>query len=214
MFRRLRPRLTYANVVSTLCLFILLGGGAYASTQISGSNLKNRSVSGVKVKKNALGGTEINESKLGKVPAAGNADKLNGSGAPAFVHNGQTAGGSLGGAYPSPTLACPADTTFQSGFCFDNSFRAAGSWYEAADACAAAGRRIPSVSEAWDIAKRVHEGGWTSTAYHLDTGGGTFTNEATFVMGSGAAGSDGPYFTAVSPFASRSYRCVINAGNR
>src|SRR2546421_305995 len=30
--RRLRPRLTYANVVSTLCLFILLGGGAYAAS--------------------------------------------------------------------------------------------------------------------------------------------------------------------------------------
>jgi hypothetical protein len=28
VFRRFRPRLTYANVVSTACLFILLGGGA------------------------------------------------------------------------------------------------------------------------------------------------------------------------------------------
>jgi hypothetical protein len=31
VFRGLRPRLTYANVVSSLCLFVLLGGGAYAS---------------------------------------------------------------------------------------------------------------------------------------------------------------------------------------
>jgi hypothetical protein len=33
--RRLRPKLTYANVISTLCLFLLLGGGAYAATELS-----------------------------------------------------------------------------------------------------------------------------------------------------------------------------------
>jgi hypothetical protein len=34
MLRRLRPHLTYANGVATLCLFILLGGGAYAASYI------------------------------------------------------------------------------------------------------------------------------------------------------------------------------------
>lgn len=29
-----RPRLTYANVISTLCLFLILGGGAYAATAL------------------------------------------------------------------------------------------------------------------------------------------------------------------------------------
>jgi Collagen triple helix repeat (20 copies) len=32
--KRLRPRLTYANVISTLCLFLVLGGGAYAATKL------------------------------------------------------------------------------------------------------------------------------------------------------------------------------------
>ncbi len=33
--KRLRPRLTYANVISTFCLFLLLGGGvAYAGTKL------------------------------------------------------------------------------------------------------------------------------------------------------------------------------------
>jgi hypothetical protein len=32
--RALRVKLTYANVISTLCLFLLLGGGAYAATQL------------------------------------------------------------------------------------------------------------------------------------------------------------------------------------
>jgi len=44
-----RPRLTYANVVSTLCLFILLGGGAYAATQ-----LPRNSVGSAQIRKHAV----------------------------------------------------------------------------------------------------------------------------------------------------------------
>jgi hypothetical protein len=40
----MRAHLTYANVVSTLCLFIVLGGGAYAATKITGKQIKNNSV--------------------------------------------------------------------------------------------------------------------------------------------------------------------------
>jgi hypothetical protein len=32
--RRIKDRVTYANVVSTLCLFVLLGGGAYAASEL------------------------------------------------------------------------------------------------------------------------------------------------------------------------------------
>jgi hypothetical protein len=52
---RRRPRqLTYSNVVSTLCLFILLGGGAYAA-----STLPKNSVGPNQVKKDAIGESEI-----------------------------------------------------------------------------------------------------------------------------------------------------------
>src|SRR4051812_7007574 len=36
---RLRRRLTYATVVSSLCLFILLGGGAYAASALPGHSV-------------------------------------------------------------------------------------------------------------------------------------------------------------------------------
>ncbi len=39
MAGRLRSQLTYANVVSTLCLFIRLGGVAYAAVQVTGRNV-------------------------------------------------------------------------------------------------------------------------------------------------------------------------------
>ena len=46
----MRPRLTYSNVVSTLCLFLLLGGGAaYAA-----SHLGKNSVGSKQLKKNAV----------------------------------------------------------------------------------------------------------------------------------------------------------------
>jgi hypothetical protein len=82
----MRPKLTYANVMSTLCFFLLLGGGAaYAASQ-SGKNsvgskqlkknavttakVKNEAITAAKVKKGTLTGTQINLSTLGTVPAA------------------------------------------------------------------------------------------------------------------------------------------------
>jgi hypothetical protein len=53
--KRFLPRLTYANVVSTLCLFLLVGGGsALAATQLA----KN-SVGTKQIKKNAVATAKI-----------------------------------------------------------------------------------------------------------------------------------------------------------
>jgi hypothetical protein len=70
MLARARARLTYANVVATLALFVALGGTGYAASQITSRDVKNRSLKGADVKKNTLTGTEVNESKLGLVPNA------------------------------------------------------------------------------------------------------------------------------------------------
>ena len=67
--RRIRLRLTYANVVASLALFLALGGSAYAVSKISGSTLVNRSVAGKKIKADTLTGREIRESTLGACPA-------------------------------------------------------------------------------------------------------------------------------------------------
>jgi len=103
----MRPRLTYANVVATLSLFIAIGGaGAFAASQLGKNSvgpkqLKKNSVTTAKVKKEAitaakvkrgtLTGAQINISTLGKVPAAEHADSatdagtLGGLGPDAFV---------------------------------------------------------------------------------------------------------------------------------
>ena len=55
MLRKLRPRITYANVVSTLALGLAVGGGtAYAATKISTSNLRYHAVTGSKLATNAV----------------------------------------------------------------------------------------------------------------------------------------------------------------
>src|SRR5437763_9470331 len=100
--RRFRPRISYANVVSTLALVLALGGVSYAAVKISGTNIKDRTVTAKKIKKNALTGNEINESKLGKVPSAAQADSA-GNAANAAL---------LGGQGPAAfKLSCPSDTT-------------------------------------------------------------------------------------------------------
>jgi hypothetical protein len=57
--RTLRDKLTYANVISTLCLFMLLGGGAYAATQlpknsVGAKQIKNNAITGKKIKKGTI----------------------------------------------------------------------------------------------------------------------------------------------------------------
>src|SRR6185312_11471460 len=74
-----RPRLTYANVVATICLFLVLGGGAWAATSLPKNSvgtkqLKNGAVTGAKVKKGALTGADIRASTLGRVPQAASAE--------------------------------------------------------------------------------------------------------------------------------------------
>jgi hypothetical protein len=59
MWARVRPRLTYANVIASLALFIALGGGSYAALQIPRNSvgtpqLKRNAVTSPKVKRGSL----------------------------------------------------------------------------------------------------------------------------------------------------------------
>src|SRR3954471_22176768 len=135
MPRRFRPRLSYANVASTLALILALGGVSYAAVKINGNSLKNRSVGAVKIKKNVLGGTEINEAKVGKVPKAGLAD------------NATNAASLEGQSASSFKLSCPQGTTAVIGQCFETTLRPDANWSDANKICGAAGRRVPTLSE-------------------------------------------------------------------
>jgi type VI protein secretion system component Hcp len=62
----LRRHLSYANAISTACLFLLLGGTAYAALTITGKNVKNGSLTGKDVKNGSLLRKDF---KKGQLPA-------------------------------------------------------------------------------------------------------------------------------------------------
>jgi hypothetical protein len=85
---RLRPRLTYANVMSTIAVFAVLGGGAYAASKIGPKDIRKGAVRSKAIKKNAVTAEKIAGGVLGG-PAPPNGP----------------AGGDLAGSYPNPDLA-------------------------------------------------------------------------------------------------------------
>lgn len=107
----MRPRLTYSNVVSTLCLFLLLGGGAaYAAghlgknsvgskqlkkNAVTTAKIKSEAVTAAKVKTGTLTGKQVDASTLGTVPSAGhatNSDTAGGLTPPEPFHEVGTSG--------------------------------------------------------------------------------------------------------------------------
>lgn len=85
-------RITYANVLSTLAIFIALGGGAYAAATIGSGDIVNNSIRSKDVKNkglrgkdlgsNTITGRQVKESSLGTVP---NADLLDGRDSSSFL---------------------------------------------------------------------------------------------------------------------------------
>jgi hypothetical protein len=61
----MHKHLTYANVVSTLCLFVVLGGSAAAASKlITGKQIANASITGVDVKNESLLSADIRDGAL------------------------------------------------------------------------------------------------------------------------------------------------------
>jgi hypothetical protein len=122
---RIRGRLTYADVMATIAMFIALGGTSLAAKAvIDGSNLKDRSVAGKKIEKNALTGKEVAERKLGTVPSATRtitppAREVGKPGQPRFA------------AYPGQTGVCPPQDGCAWGNYGDPAYNAVGFYKDA-----------------------------------------------------------------------------------
>jgi hypothetical protein len=68
MMRRVRPRLTYANVISTLALFLILaGGGAYAAKKHSKGAVKTKDIKNLAVTNPKIGNLAVTEPKIGNL---------------------------------------------------------------------------------------------------------------------------------------------------
>lgn len=117
----IKDRLTYANVMATIAVFVALGGSAFAAAtvvkknSVSSKSVKNGTLKGVDVAKDTLTGDNINEGTL-KVAV--------------------------------PTLpSCPTGTTKVAGLCIESTERAAQGLDGAMTTCAQANRYLPSVAQ-------------------------------------------------------------------
>lgn len=93
---QIRKRLTYANVMSSIAVFLLLGGGAAFAAGKLGKNsvgskqikknavttakIKNNAVTTAKIKNGAVSGAKINLTTLGTVPNATHASSADSAG--------------------------------------------------------------------------------------------------------------------------------------
>lgn len=179
--RKFGLQLTYANVVSTLCLFLLLAGGSaiaavslaknsvgprqLKSKAVTSGKIANNAVTSAKIAKGTITGADVNINALGTVPSATSA---------ASAGNANTVGG-FG-------ASCPDGTVLIRGVCFDSTSNAVvGSLKEAADACAAKGGYIPSAVALYSIRGLVNLGTGVGTnhqytdSFYSDVGSGNYT---------------------------------------
>ena len=95
---RIRHRLTYANVVSSLALFfVLTGGAAYAAKKIGSHDLRGGSVTTAKIRRNAVTRSKIKANAISTAKIA-----------PAAVTNGKLADGSVSVEKLVPGFIAPA----------------------------------------------------------------------------------------------------------
>ena len=119
----MRPKLTYANVVATLALFIAIGGAsAFAASHlgknsVGGKQLKKNAVTSPKVKDNSL---EARDFKSGQLPAG--APGLQGARGPSdgYATNATSAVDFTGGEQILDSLSLPAGKYILTGYATPN----------------------------------------------------------------------------------------------
>jgi hypothetical protein len=121
--------------MSTLAVFIALGGSSYAALSITGQDVRDGSLTARDLRRDSLGGGRIKESGLGVVPRARNAARLGGVRAADFL------------------VRCPRDTVPVSDVCVETAPRPSASYTSAAGECERTdrrrtlGRRLPGHDE-------------------------------------------------------------------
>jgi hypothetical protein len=208
MRKKIRPQLTYANVMVTILAFVVLGGGsALAAAQLEKNSVgsrqlraksvttgkvANNAINGSKVQNGSLTGEDIKLSALGTVPSAATA---------ASAGNADTLGGH--------SAACPAGTTLIRGTCYDtHSNGEAASVQAAADACAAKGGYLPTPLQLYAVRGVLNLGTGIGTdkqftdSYYYDASTGdkpsTVTVDGTGAIAQQAANTPADYTCAYS----------------
>jgi hypothetical protein len=212
---RLGDRLTYANIVATMALFVALGGTSYAvlhvgsndvvdnslrsrdirNNSLRASDIRDRTLRARELGRDSLGSGVIKESALGIVPRAAEAERLGGATAQEL------------------RLKCPPDTLARAGVCIENSPRAADGFLGATDRCDQLGRGLVTMPQLDRFARTrgpLPQTEWTGSVYRNPSNGPTPVEqlEAVVLDGFGDVSYDRVYLAVQHPF-----RCVALPSN-
>jgi hypothetical protein len=159
----LRSRLTYANVVATLALFLVLGGGSalaasrLAKNSVGTKQIKNGAITGSKLADGSVTGAKIALASLGTVPSAGHAASADQATSAGHATNADHAGSAdsattLGGLSAAQIEAaaqatCPVGTASVPGGCIETTSRPAAEYNVALETCARAGATLPTLPQ-------------------------------------------------------------------
>jgi hypothetical protein len=157
MLSDLRTRLTYANVMATVAVFIALGGSSYAALRITGKNVPKDALTGADIKNltgrdvrnNRLTGADVTGLRSGDIRDRSllAADFRAGELPPAFDASNFYDKGQSDARFQRPPT-CPGGTAFHEGACIETSRREATTFSTAETVCTGAGnRRLPGPEE-------------------------------------------------------------------
>jgi hypothetical protein len=185
MLARYRCHFTYANVMSTVAVFLALGGSSYAAlnlpkASVGAKQLKKNSVSSPKVKPGSLLLSDFRRSQRARLRGPRGAPGPRGLPGPA-----------------GPAPSCPAGTVTHEFACIETAQRPQLTWVNARASCRAAGRRLPSLSELTTFEQRSDSFVPTVGSEWVDALSGA--NGMYLTMNNGLASSGPGMF---------SYRCV------
>jgi hypothetical protein len=208
--------LNYANVTATLALFIAIGGSSYAAFQVGSRgivdnsvrsadvrnnsirsrDLRNLAIKGRDVRTDALGGEQIREDDLGPVPAAANADRLNGL------------------TIFDLKVRCPSGTAPLAGACMETAARAPAAFPNAFGVCGNESRRLPSYTELKEFQRTnslASAGEWTSSVYRNPANGSDRSEQLEVVVV--VPDIEGVDYRRANTPAPLPYRCVATPSN-
>lgn len=174
--KHVRKRLTYANVMSSLAVFLVLGGAtAFAATKIGANEIKANSIKTGKIVKEAVTAGKIKNSAVNSAKirdgSVSEIDLLNEAVGNLKIKNGAVNVAKLAPGTLNPV--CPSGTVSLAGLCIEAAARPAAPYVSAVETCTAIGRELPRATELIGFTKKVQvipAQEWTGDLFNAVTG--------------------------------------------